>query len=135
VPDDVDEVVSLQPVGVRGALGVDHDHQAEPLDLRPERRKPRAGDLLALDVRADLDAAHAQRPGEVAQLLHRGGAVLQRHRAQRDEPPVVAGRGLRELLVDHPSGLGAQLGVGPVVVLEDGDGDGLDVHAHPIHVG
>ena len=60
VADDVDEVVVGQALRVGGALGVDHDDEAEGLDLGPEGFEAWAGDLLTFDVGADLDAAHAE---------------------------------------------------------------------------
>lgn len=117
------------------ALGEDDDHQTEGLDLRPERFQPCAGDLLTLDVRADLDAAHAEFGCQIPQFLHGRLRVLQRDRPERQEAAGVAGGGLDELLVDDSRGLRAKFRVGPVVVLVHRDRDRLDVHAHPLHVG
>ena len=61
--------------------------------------------------------------------------VLHWYGAERKEPAGIAGGGFDELLVDDPGGLGAQLGIRPVVVLVNRDGDRLDVDAHPVHVG
>ena len=134
VPEGVDEVVVGQALRVCRALSVDHDRGAQPLDLGPERLQPVGGDLLALDVGADLDAAHPQVGRQVGQLLHRGLRVLQRHRTERDEAVGVPAGRLDHLLVDQSCGPGAQLGVGPVEVLVDRWRDRLDVDAHRVHV-
>ena len=135
VADDVDEVVVLHPLRMGGSLRVDDDDESECLDLGPERVEALAGDLLALDVGADLDTAHAEIACEVTQFLDGRLGVLQGHGAQRLEAPRVPCRCLDELLVHQPRDLGPELGVGPVVVLVDRHRDRLDVHAHAVHVG
>ena len=135
VADDVDEVVVGQPLRMGGALGVDDDDEPERLHLGPERVEALTGDLLALDVGADFDAAHAEIVCEITQFLDGRVGVLQRHGAQRLEPAGILRRRLDELLVHQPGDLGPQLRVGPVVVLVHRDRDRLNVDAHAIHVG
>ena len=94
-----------------------------------------AGDLLALDVGADLDASHPEIVCEIAQFLDGGIGVLQRHGAERLEPPGIPGCCLDELLVRQARDLRPQFGVGPVVVLVNRDRDRLDIDAHAVHVG
>ena len=136
VADDVVEVVVAQALAVGVAQRVHEDQHAQFLAAREEFLQPqgRVGQVLAVDVGADLHPAQAEVLDRMVQLAHRQFGVLQRHRAQADEAVRMAGHHLRDAFVDLAGQFGAQARLGEIEEVIRRRAHRLHVHAHAVHV-
>jgi hypothetical protein len=135
VADDVVEIVRRQPTALGEPHRVQEEEDAELLGRGEHRGEAWRGEFLAIDVGAELDAAHAEVLDAAAHLGHRQLGRLHRQGAHGDEAVGMGGGDLGQVVVDQPRGLASQLGIGPVEVLRRRRRDRLDVDAEPVHVG
>jgi len=121
---------------VREAHRVHEEHHVELLRLGEEalELQARVGQVDAVDVGADLHAAHAELLHAAFELTHRQLRLLQRHAAQADETAAGRGGDLGDAVVDAARQLQPEVGFGVVVVLGRRGRDGLHVDAHAVHV-
>ena len=94
----------------------------------------RIGQVLAVHVGQDLDAAHAELVDAAVEFGDRHVRVLQRDRAHRDETLGPGGDDFGEAVVDLARELAAEIGFRPVEALVRRRRDRLDVDAHAVHV-
>src|SRR5579883_2790551 len=113
-----------------------HEQQrAELLAALEDRAEFGVGKIGAVDVRRDLDAAQAERPGDPLRFADRQFRRLEGDGAEPDEAVGMAGDDGGNVVVDRLRGGEAELRLGPVEHLHRGRRDGLDVDAHDVHVG
>jgi hypothetical protein len=133
VADHVGEVVVAQAVALGEAVGVHEHHHVEVLGGLPELiASPR--DLGPDDVGADLAAPEAESLHTVLEFGRGRVGRLQRHVAEGHEPVGVGLDDPGQVLVHRAAHPGGQLGREPVHEVEGRRRDGLDVHAHLVHV-
>ena len=85
VADHVGEVMVLEAAGFGEAVGMDEDQGPQLLAAREDRAEARRRQVLAGDMRHDLDAAEAQRFMQPLQFGHGQFRGLERDRAEPDE--------------------------------------------------
>ena len=124
-----------EPVGLGETVRVHEQHRAQFLGAAEELLQPECGigQIKAVHIGIDLDAAQSERTHRPIQLGHRQFGVLQRHSAQTDEAVGMLGGDLRDPVIDLRRQFGAQPRIGPVVVLGRCRRDGLDIDPHAVH--
>lgn len=114
---------------------MDEDHRPQLLGLGPERPQPLVAQLDAVNVRGDDDAAQIEVANTALELGGRERHVVQRQRAEPDQPVGVARDGLGHAIVAEPLHFERLLGLHPVAaLLHDAGADHLDVDAGRIHL-
>jgi hypothetical protein len=130
-----EQAVARKPrIGIAGRMHEDRDLQR--LGALPERAQGGIAKLHLVDARGDDDALELELGDRAFQLADRKARVLQRHRADADEPIRVLRHQLGGVLVVEPLEPQTLLRVERVAALvQDIGADDLDVDAHLVHGG
>ena len=124
----------LEPAPTEHVPRVDEDGRAQRRAVAEERDQAVVVEVAIADVVADLHALH---PGSHRPLQLPAGqvGVLQRHLADRDQPPAAASAQLQQCVVEDAGALHRLLGGAAVGEQHRGRRDHLHVDAVAVHVG
>ena len=114
---------------------VDEDEHPKLLGGGEERSQGWIGQVLAVDIGADLNAAKIKLLHAAPKLDDREFRRLQRDRAEADQPLGTARNDLGDVVVDRARGVPADIGRREIIVLRGRRRDRLHIDAEPVHVG
>jgi len=133
--DHVAEVMVFEASSFRKARGVHEQHDAELLAFGEDRPEARGGEILAVDIGRNLDAAEPERFHKPFEFLNSQLGRLERDRPKPDEAIRVTPDDLGDVVVDKSRRRNAEIRLGPIEHLPWCGRDRLHVDAHHVHVG